>query len=165
LLAIRLAKIVCVAILAVYIALVAFDNLTDYWTNFVFVTHVLDMDDILPASDIRWRAITSPLLHHVAYVLIIITEIIVAALAAQGALAMARQVRAHGRAFHKAKRGAIAGLTLGFLLYQGGFITLGGEWFGMWQARDFDAVGSAFRMAMAMLGALIFVSLKDEDLV
>jgi predicted small integral membrane protein len=42
---------------------------------------------------------------------------------------------------------------------------VGGEWFGMWQARDLDAVPSAFRVLMTMLGVLIFVSLKDEDLV
>src|SRR5919108_57945 len=64
LLTIRLAKIACVAALALYVALVAFNNLTDYWTNFAFVTQVLDMEDIRPASHIRWRAITWPLLHH-----------------------------------------------------------------------------------------------------
>jgi predicted small integral membrane protein len=34
----------------------------------------------------------------------------------------------------------------------------------MGQARDFDAVQSAFRTLMTMLGVPIFVSLKDEDL-
>jgi predicted small integral membrane protein len=34
---------------------------------------------------------------------------------------------------------------------------------GMWQARDLDAVQSAFRVLMTLLGVLIFVSLKDED--
>jgi predicted small integral membrane protein len=164
LLAIRLAKIICVLTLAVYVALVAFDNLSDYGTNFAFVTQVLDMDDVPPGSHLRWRAITLPLLHHASYLLIIATEIIIASLAALGALAMAQKLRASGLAFHQAKRWAIAGLTLGFLLYEGGFIAIGGEWFGMWQARNFDAVGSAFRVGMAMLGTLIFVSLKDEDL-
>jgi predicted small integral membrane protein len=35
----------------------------------------------------------------------------------------------------------------------------------MWQARDLDAAPSAFRILKTMLGVLIFVSLKDEDLV
>jgi predicted small integral membrane protein len=58
-LAIRLAKIGCVATLALYAGLVAFGNLTDYCTNFTFVSQVLDMDDV--------PAMTSPLLHHAGY--------------------------------------------------------------------------------------------------
>ena len=163
-LAIRLSKISCAAAIAFYVALVAFGNLTDYWTNFAFVTQVLDMDAAPAASRIRWRAVTSPVLHHAGYILIIATEIVTAALCGLGAIAMARRVRAKAQQFQAAKRIAVAGLTLGFLLYEGGFVAVGGEWFGMWQARDLDAVPSAFRVLMTMLGVLIFVSLKDEDL-
>jgi len=164
-LAVRLAKIGCVAAIAFYVALVAFGNISDYWTNFAFVTQVLDMDAVPAASHIRWRAVTSPVLHHAGYILIIATEIATAALCALGAIAMARQVLAKAQPFHAAKSKAVAGLiTLGFLLYEGGFVAVGGEWFGMWQARDLDAVQSAFRIVMTMLGVLIFVSLKDEDL-
>ncbi|MGA7383406.1 MAG: DUF2165 domain-containing protein [Methylocella sp.] len=163
-LAIRLAKISCAAAIGFYAALVAFGNISDYWTNFAFVTEVLDMDDVPPASRIRWRAVTSPVLHHAGYILIIAAEIGTAALCGLGAIAMARQVRAKALPFQVAKNKAVAGLTLGFLLYEGGFVAIGGEWFGMWQARDLDAVQSAFRVLMTMLGVLIFVSLKDEDL-
>lgn len=163
-LAIRLAKIACVAAMAFYVALVALGNVSDYWTNFAFVTHVLDMDQIFAGSDIRWRAITSPILHHAFYILIIATEIVVAALTWLGAVAMLRRLRDKAHAFHDAKNLAVAGLTLGFLLYEGGFVTIGGEWFGMWQAQASDGVPSAFRVLMTMLGVLIFVSLKDEEL-
>jgi predicted small integral membrane protein len=162
-LAIRLAKIFCAAAIGFYVALVAFGNLTDYWTNFAFVTQVLDMDAVPAASSIRWRAVTSPVLHHAGYILIIATEIATAALCALGAIAMTRRLRAEAPLFQGAKSKAVAGLTLGFLLYEGGFVAVGGEWFGMWQARDLDAVQSAFRVLMTMLGALIFVSLKDEE--
>jgi len=163
-LAIRLAKIFCAAAIGFYVALVAFGNISDYWTNFAFVTEVLDMDAVPAASHIRWRAVTSPVLHHAGYILIIATEIATAALCALGAIAMARQVLAKAQPFHAAKSKAVAGLTLGFLLFEGGFVAVGGEWFGMWQARDLDAVQSAFRVLMTMLGVLIFASLKDEDL-
>jgi predicted small integral membrane protein len=163
-LAIRLAKISCVAVIGFYVALVAFGNLSDYWTNFAFVTKVLDMDAVPAVSSIHWRAVTSPVLHHAGYILIIAAETGTATLCALGAMAMARQVRAKARPFQAAKSKAIAGLTLGFLLFEGGFVAVGGEWFGMWQARDLDAVPSAFRVLMTMLGVLIFVSLKDEDL-
>ena len=162
-LAIRVAKISCVTAIAFYVALVAFGNISDYGTNFAFVTEVLDMDAVPAASRIRWRAVTSPVLHHAGYILIIAAEIVTAALCALGAVAMVWRLRAKAELFQHAKSMAVAGLTLGFLLYEGGFVAVGGEWFGMWQARDLDAVQSAFRVLMTMLGALIFVSLKDED--
>ena len=81
--------------------------------------------DVLPAgSPIRWRAITSPALHHAGYILIIATEIATAALCALGAIAMARQVRAKAQPFQAAKSMAVAGLTLGFLLFEGGFVAV-----------------------------------------
>jgi predicted small integral membrane protein len=162
-LAVRVAKIASVSAIAFYAALVAFGNLTDYCTNFVFVTEVLDMTDLPADANIRWRAITSPALHHASYVLIIATEVIVAALCALGAIAMARKVKAKAP-FQAAKSLAITGLALGFLLFEGGFVAVGGEWFSMWRARDFDAVQSAFRVAVTMLGVMIFVSLKDDEL-
>ena len=140
-----------------------FGNVADYWTNFAFVTHVLDMDQLPKESSIRWRAITSVTLHHAIYLLIIATEIVITALAVKGAISMARQRKASAPSFQKAKSSAVVALTLGFLLYEGGFVALAGEWFGMWQAQQWNGVPSAFRAATTMLGVLIFVSLKDDD--
>ena len=44
----------------------------------------------------------------------------------------------------------IAGLALGFLLWQVGFMSIGGEWFGMWQSKDWNGVPSAFRFVMCL---------------
>ncbi len=160
----RLAKIVCVTALALYVALVAFGNVSDYWTNFAFVTHVMDMDQLPAESHIRWRALTSPALHHAVYLSIIGTEITIAVLAAGGALTMTRRLKADAQSFQNAKGMAVTALTLGFLLYEGGFVAVAGEWFGMWQSQAWNGVQSAFREAVTMLGVLIFISLKDEEL-
>ena len=66
-LAIRLAKILMVASIALFATLVAFGNLTDYGVNYTFVQHVLSMDTIFPFSTIGYRAITNSTLHHAAY--------------------------------------------------------------------------------------------------
>ncbi len=160
----RLSKICCVAAMGLYVALVAFGNLTDYWTNFVFITDILDMDKIPAESHIHWRALTSPWVHHATYIIIIITETFTGVFCGVGALKMARQIRANAQVFRKSKAIAVVGLTSGFLLYEGGFVAIGGEWFGMWQAGNFNAVPSAFRILITMLAVLIFISLKDEDL-
>jgi predicted small integral membrane protein len=160
---IRLAKIVSVGAVALYMTLVVFNNITDYWTNFAYVADVLDIEQISPRSTIRWRAITSPLLHHAAFVSIIVTEFLIALLTSAGAMAMARALKGHATQFQQAKSKAVAGLALGFLLYEGGFVAVAGEWFGMWQSASHAAGPSAFRILMTMLGVLIFVALKDED--
>jgi predicted small integral membrane protein len=162
---IRLAKIACVAAVALFMALVAFGNVTDYSTNFAFVTRVLDMDDIPGGAAIRWRAATSSALHQLAYLAIITMEIAIAALTSLGALSMIRALRAVARTFQRAKNLAVVGLALGFLLFEGGFIAIAGEWFGMWRTAGGGAVQSAFRIAVTMLAVLIFVSLRDEDVV
>ena len=61
------------------------------------------------------------------------------------------------------KRIAIAGLTVGILLWQVGFIAIGGEWFGMWMSPQWNGIPSAFRYLVITLGALIFLSLPDHD--
>ena len=161
---IRAAKIAMVAAIALFATLVAFGNITDYGTNLAFVQHVLSMDTIFERSTIRYRAITSSALHHAAYAIIIATEAATAVLCWIGAYALLRRLRAGAGAFNRAKGLAVAGLTLGFLLWQVGFMTIGGEWFGMWQSKQWDGVPSAFRFVMVIAAVLIFVVLPDEEI-
>ena len=162
-LAIRAAKAVMVAAIALFATLVAFGNVTDYHTNFEFVQHVLTMDSVFPSSTIQYRAITNPALHHAGYALIIAAEAATAALCWIGAGMLARRLHAEAAAFNRAKTFAVAGLTLGFLLWQVGFMSIGGEWFGMWQSKDWNGVPSAFRFVMVIVAVLIFVVLPDGE--
>jgi predicted small integral membrane protein len=159
----RAAKAAAVAAIALFASLVTFGNLTDYGTNFAFVQHVLSMDTIFPSSTIGYRAITSPALHHLAYALIIATEAVIAVLCWIGAVRLVRALRADAKTFNRSKGLAAAGLALGFLLWQVGFVSIGGEWFGMWQSQQWNGVASAFRFAVTILAVLIFVALPDEE--
>ena len=160
----RLAKIALVAAVAAFATLVAFDNITDYGTNFAFVQHVLSMDSLFPDSTIGYRAITSPALHHAAYAIIIAAEALTAMLCWIGAMALLRRLRAPAVAFNRAKAWSIAGLALGFLTWQFGFMTVGGEWFGMWMSKQWNGVPSAFRFVMVIAAVLIFVAMRDEEI-
>ena len=162
--AIRAAKVATVAAIALFASLVTFGNLTDYNTNFVLVEHVLSMDTIFPFSTIKYRAITNPALHQAAYALIIAAEAAAAVLCWIGAGALARRLSADAGAFNRAKRFAVAGLTLGFLLWQVGFMSIGGEWFGMWQSQQWNGVPSAFRFLITIIAVLIFVAIPDQEL-
>jgi predicted small integral membrane protein len=123
----RLSKIVLVATIALWLGLVAFGNLTDYGSNLAFVQHVLAMDSIFPDAAIHYRAIHAPLLQHAAYVLIIAAETLAAALCGAGAWSLWHARRTPAATFRRAMRPALAGLTLGVLLWLGGFMAIGGE--------------------------------------
>ena len=162
--AIRVAKVALVAAIALFASLVTFGNLTDYNTNYAFVQHVLAMDTIFPFSTIKYRAITDPTLQRAAYALIIAVEGAIAVLCWIGVVALVRRLRADAAAFNRAKTYAVAGLALGFLLWQVGFMSIGGEWFGMWQSQQWNGVPGAFRFVMVIIAVLILVAMPDQEL-
>jgi predicted small integral membrane protein len=160
----RLAKIAMTLALAAFALVVTYDNLVDYGSNFVFVRHVLSMDTTFPGNALMGRAVTHPVMWHVAYVSIIAAEGVTGVLLLTGAIALWRMRRASGAAFDAAKRWAVAGCTLGFLLWFVGFMVIGGEWFAMWQSTAWNGQEGAFRFYMPLLGVLVFVNQRDYDL-
>lgn len=160
----RCAKVAVTAALALFAALVSFNNLTDYGSNFAFVRHVLTMDTIFPDSQARWRAIGTPALWHAAYGLIITLEALTATLLAWGALAMWRARRASAQAFTRARQWAMAGALTGFLLWFAGFMVIGGEWFLMWQSREWNGQTAAFRLHITLLVLMVFLNQPDAEL-
>ena len=160
--ALRLSKAVLVAAAAAWSLLAAVDNVFDYASNFQFVRHVLEMDTTFPGNAGMWRAVRLPILHHVAYALIIVTECAVGVLAGIGALRMAA-ARHNAQQFRRAKLAAIVGLTLGMLLWLLGFEVIAGEWFMMWQSRTWNAQDAAFRYVVVLGICLIYVSLEDPS--
>src|SRR5690606_35271888 len=78
--ALSLSRPMLVGMVGLFFSLVALGNLTDYGSNFEFVRHVLAMDTTFGSPALMWRAITSTLLHHAAYVLIIAWQVITAVL-------------------------------------------------------------------------------------
>jgi predicted small integral membrane protein len=159
----RLAKIVTCLALGLFCLLVAFDNVTDYATNYVFVQHVLSMDTTLPGNRLMYRAITSPALWQLAYAAIIAAETLAGLLFVVGAVALWRVRLAPAATFNHAKGYAIAGAALAFLIWFFGFMVVGGEWFAMWESRTWNGQEAAFRFYMAALAVLIFLNQPDSD--
>ncbi|MGB6055406.1 MAG: DUF2165 domain-containing protein [Burkholderiaceae bacterium] len=161
---IRLSKASMILAIALFASLVAFGNITDYGTNFAFVHHVFLMDTIFPDSRIGYRAIDSALLHHAGYCLIIALEALTALLCWIGGWQLLKARHVDAQHFHAAKRVAVAGLTLGFLTWQVGFMSIGGEWFGMWMSKEWNGVPSAFRFVVTILAVLIYLTMKNDEL-
>ena len=163
-LAIRLVKTTMVASVALFALLVAYDNVVDYDTNYQFVRHTLSMDTVLPGNTLKSRAITSPTLWTLAYWLIIAAEAATGLLLAFGALRMTLAWRAPAASFSAAKTYVVLGVGLGFLVWFTGFMVVGGEWFEMWQSKEWNGLQAAFRFYMTLMAVGIFVCLKDGEL-
>ena len=160
----RYAKIIMSLALAAFCLLVAFDNLTDYGTNYLFLQHVMSMDTTFPGNALMYRSITNPVLWQIAYALIIAAEALTGLLFLAGAIRLFQVRNAPGAAFNDAKALVIAGATLAFLVWFFGFMVVAGEWFAMWQSATWNGQEAAFRFYMAVLGVLIFVGLPDANL-
>ncbi len=155
---------VLVGLNALFILLVAFGNITDFETNQAFVHHVLSMDTAnfgAPAgqgldSAVMWHAVGSSPLQNAAYVGIIAWELLAGvALAAATIWWFAGSVRRRTRA----RALATIGLTMIVVLFVGGFLAVGGEWFQMWRSSDWNGSEAAFRSAVVALFALLVVHL------
>jgi predicted small integral membrane protein len=160
----RYCKIVLVTLIGLFSLLVGADNIIDYGTNYAFVQHVMSMDTVFPNSTLTWRAITSPALHQVAYALIIAAELLTGALCLFGAWRVWEARAGTALEFNAAKGIAVAGLTAGFALWFFGFMTVGGEWFQMWQSATWNGQEAAFRFIGCIGLVLLFLAQKDEEL-
>lgn len=160
----RYAKIAMCIALAAFCLLVAFDNVFDPQANYTFVAHVMSMDTIFPDNKIMYRSVTNPLWWTVCYSLIIATQFICGLLFLAGGVQMWRARFASGANFDHAKTYAIAGCLLAFLLWFFVFMVIAGEWFAMWQSKEWNAQQASFRFYVTVLAVLIFLNQRDTDL-
>lgn len=161
---VRLSKTLMVAAIGLFAFLVAFGNITDYGSNFAFVHHVFLMDTIFPDTTIKYRAIEAQWIHHLGYIFIIVLESLTSLLCLAGAWQLWSHRQQTARVYNRSKRLAVIGLTLGFLTWQVGFMSVGGEWFGMWMSSQWNGVPDAFRFFITILGVLIYLVQKDDEL-
>ena len=158
----RTGKVFLVAAIAFFFSVVIFNNLTDYATNFAYVQHVLSMDTIFPDSTLKWRAITNPTMHHLAFAGIIGWEIAIAILCWVGVVQMGLALSLERELFQPAKRYALAGLILGCLLWLVAFLAIAGEWFAMWQSPTWNGQPIASRMFVITGMVLLLVQQSDQ---
>jgi predicted small integral membrane protein len=157
----RIAKILLVLAVALFYSFVVLNNTTDYDSNFQFVRHVLMMDSTLPGNHGMWRAMNSPALHTAFYLSIIGWETATMLLAWWGGIRLARAACATAAEFNSSKNIAIAALTLALLMWLVAFLSVGGEWFLMWQSKIWNGQDAAFRMFTTIGIVLILLAQPD----
>jgi predicted small integral membrane protein len=116
---------------------------------------IAGMNDTFSPEKNGWRSINNSLLHHVMFILIILWELLVAVLLFLGAYTMTKKFKSDITEFTRAKKYTTFGLSLGVLLWFTVFIAVGGEWFLMWQSKNWNAQSTAFLLTCCFLLFLI----------
>ncbi|GAA5060486.1 DUF2165 domain-containing protein [Nocardia callitridis] len=150
-----------------YYLFVAITNCTDTDTNRNAVAAVLSMKSTIHKGGTDWRAITNGNVALVAYILIVIWEFLIAFALLAGALQWGRVLLRRGRDATAGAAVAVGlsslGWTMAVLLFAGGFLTVGGEWFRMWANDDVDASSAALQNFLIAGVGLILVHLPERD--
>lgn len=157
----RFAKFLLVAAVAVFYTILVLNNTTDYDSNYQFVRHVMMMDSTFPTNHAMWRAVNTPAIHTGFYLSIIAWEGVTMLLCWWASWRLARALRGTPAAFQAAKKWAIVGLTLSLLMWLVAFLTVGGEWFLMWQSKTWNGQEAAFRM-FAVVGIVLLLLVQGE---
>ncbi|WP_069160243.1 DUF2165 domain-containing protein [Nocardia altamirensis] len=157
----RMALTVFTAVTAAYVAVVALNNITDFGTNQQFVQHVLAMDTTFHDDDVMWRAITDPTLANIAYIAIITWETLTALVLIVALISWLRTLA--GRAdVERARRLSTVGWLMVIVLFGGGFIAIGGEWFVMWQSKTWNGLQPALQNVLIASVGLVLAHLPER---
>lgn len=168
----RLCKIALVASVGFFFFVVTLnDAILDYHGNYELVQHILSMDTLNTGELHAWRALRAPLpatgsywVHHVFYLTVILWNAATGVLCFAGAGKLWAARRAPATVFNAAKDTAFTGLTLNLVLWLVALLAVAGEWFLMWQSKDWNEQDSAFRMFACLGIVLIFLALEDKEL-
>lgn len=79
-----------------------------------------------------------------------------------GGVNLVRGLRGTTAAFNQAKRVAIAALTCALLMWLIAFLSVGGEWFLMWQSKNWNGQEAAFRM-FTVIGIVLLLVAQPEN--
>jgi len=157
----RTAKLLLLVGIGLFYSLVVFNNVTDFDSNYEFVHHVLAMDSTFPGTHGMWRAIPSPAFHLAFYLGIIAWEIATTILLCWGVVLLFRALLLPAKAFNAAKGVPVMALTLSLLMWLVAFLSVGAEWFLMWQSHTWNGQEAAFRM-FTVVGVVLLVLLQPD---
>jgi predicted small integral membrane protein len=107
------------------------------------------------------RALTSSAADYFFYIAIIVWEIGTAILLWLGCVVLLRAIRRPAMTFEAAKQIPIIALTLSLLMWLVAFISIGGEWFLMWQSHGWNGEETAFR-DFAIVGIVLLAFMFPE---
>jgi predicted small integral membrane protein len=115
-------------------------------------------------NNAMWRAIESPFIHHLFYWSIIAWEALAMVVIGFGTWLLFKARNCDAATFAAAKTWAAAGLVISMLQWYVAFITVGAEWFLMWQSPTWNGQDAAMRMFILMGISLLYLMQKEPEL-
>jgi predicted small integral membrane protein len=159
----RISKALLLFALAFYYTLVVFNNTNDYHSNLTFVHHVLVMDTTFPGNHGMWRAIQSPTIQFLFFASIVCWEIVTGLLLYWGGIRLVRNLRSSAATFNAAKRVGVIALTLSLLMWLSAFLSVGNEWFLMWQSKEWSGESGAQHLFTIAGLILLYLVMPDFE--
>ena len=150
-----------VFIAGLYALFVFGGNVMDYNSNYEFVHHVLSMDTTFEGNALMWRAIDSVVLHHIAYIGIIVFEALFAALGLIGGVKLFVNRNADAVTYNRARAWGYAAYAVGFLIWFVGFVVIGSEWFAMWQSEAWNGREVAMSLSTIWVGFAVLLAMNE----
>jgi predicted small integral membrane protein len=160
---IRASKALLLFALGFYYTLVVFNNTNDYNSNLNYVRHVLLMDTTYPGNHGMWRSIHSPTVPWLFFVSIVCWEIVTGLLLYLAGFLLVRNLRSSAATFNAAKKLGVVALTLSLLMWLSAFLSVGNEWFLMWQSKEWSGESVAGRMFAIVGIILLYLVLPDVE--
>jgi predicted small integral membrane protein len=114
-----------------------------------------------PGNREQWRALSSPAIHLAFYYGIIAWEIANTILLWWGVARLVKALRLSAGAFNSAKGMPVMALALSMSMWLIAFLSVGGEWFLMWQSHTWNGQEAAFRM-FAVVGLALLIVLQPD---
>ncbi|MGB3413455.1 MAG: DUF2165 domain-containing protein [Microbacteriaceae bacterium] len=152
---------VFVGIVGLMMLLIAFGNMTDYGSNFAFVQHVLSMDTNFGEA-LMYRSINDEWLWHAFYIFLITLESLAGIVLIIGFFRLWGYVFGGTSHSQGARLTASFGLLLCIIIFAGGFLVVGGEWFAMWQGK-WNGTDAAIRNTILASIPLILLHLPSAS--
>jgi predicted small integral membrane protein len=160
---IRASKALLLFAVAFYYTLVVFNNTNDYNSNLTFVRHVLLMDTTFPGNHGMWRAIHMPAIPLMFFVSIVCWETLTGLLCWIAGFRLLSNLRSSASAFNSAKMLGVMGLTLSLLMWLTAFMSVGNEWFLMWQSKVWSGEVAAQHMFAVVGIVLLYLVMPDTE--
>jgi predicted small integral membrane protein len=160
---IRTSKALLLCAMGFYYALVVFNNTNDYNSNLQFVRHVLLMDTTFPGNNGMWRAIRTPIVPPLFFASIVVWETVTGVLCWWGGIRLLRNLRSSAATFNGAKNLGVVALTLSLLMWLTAFLSVGSEWFLMWQSKLWNGQEAAARMFNVAGILLLYLVMPDAE--
>jgi predicted small integral membrane protein len=157
----RISKLLLLIAISAFYSLVVFNNVTDFDSNYQLVRHVLMMDTTFAHNHGMWRAISNPIVHRIFYILIIGWEVVTMVILWAGSYQLTRRLHGSPEQFETAKRVPLIGLALSMLMWLVAFLTIGAEWFLMWQSPIWNGQEAASRM-FTVVGIILLFLMQPE---